>query len=304
MEQHIRLACLLEATARKPGNVHPQASFENLCYDDFVNSAHVVAPILSRAKSGQIGQTILEAVQVTTEAVGTNTNLGIVLLLAPLVATAHEIRNLRQSANLLNAVEISSIWKPILGEILSGLTQEDATAVYRAIRAAQPGGMGQVEQGDLEDEPTETLLELMTSAKDRDLIAAEYADRFPVVLLDAVPFLTEFWPVDSSDWESAIIHLQLHLMSKYPDTLIARKCGREVAEQSARHAKEVLLAGGSHSKMGRNKLQEMDNWLREDGHRRNPGTTADIITATLFVAFESGLIEHPPFRVGGDDLPV
>ena len=40
-------------------------------------------------------------------------------------------------------------------------------------------------------------------------------------------------------------------------------------------------------------FREFDAWLRADGHRRNPGTTADLIAASLFAAFRDGILPMP-----------
>src|SRR5690348_1953484 len=80
------LACLYEATAPKPGNVHPGASFADATFEDFQVSAKVIGPIMQGAQTRGVGQTILDAVSATREAVGTNTNLGMILLFAPLTA--------------------------------------------------------------------------------------------------------------------------------------------------------------------------------------------------------------------------
>src|SRR4051812_31187803 len=81
------LACIYEATARKPGNVHPGASFDDTtCYAAFVQSAIVIGPLMEHAWSAGVGDTVVVCVQATREAVGTNTNLGTILLLAPLAA--------------------------------------------------------------------------------------------------------------------------------------------------------------------------------------------------------------------------
>ena len=84
----IRTACILEAQARKPGNVHPAAAFSDLCYDDFVLASQAVAEVLPAAAEIGVGKSILQAVIRTRELVNrpTNPNLGIILLLAPLAA--------------------------------------------------------------------------------------------------------------------------------------------------------------------------------------------------------------------------
>ena len=79
------MACMLEATAAKPGNVHRGADFDDLTYLDLLMSGVAIAPAMEAAASGtSVGKTILDAVRATRAVVDTNTNLGIVLLLAPL----------------------------------------------------------------------------------------------------------------------------------------------------------------------------------------------------------------------------
>ncbi|MDB5337673.1 MAG: mdcB [Planctomycetaceae bacterium] len=275
LAQLIRTACILEARARKPGNVHPEIAFPDLCYDDFVRAAQAVSEILPGAVERGVGAAVMEAVQRTRLLVNrpTNPNLGIILLLAPLVAVPAEIP-LKQG----------------IGEVLAHLTIEDARQVYRAIGLANPGGMGKVEEADLTEAPSISLLEAMRLAADRDSIASEYVTGFPIVLETGVPFLAS-WPNFEATWETAIIHLQLTLMSRFPDTLIARKCGRELADESAHRAQAVLDAGGLQTEPGRQQLGQLDVWLRTDGHRRNPGTTADLIAASLFAAARDGMIQ-------------
>ena len=99
---------------------------------------------------------------------------------------------------------------------------------------------------------------------------------------------TAGWPIDKS-----IVHVQLELMSRYPDSLIARKCGVTRAEESASRAAIVLASGPAGSLDYVQSLNGFDAWLRSDGNRRNPGTTADLIAAGLFVALRDGLIKQP-----------
>lgn len=277
-----RRACLLEATARKPGNVHPEASYPDLCYDDFVRSADAIAPAIGNAPGQSVGQTILDAVLATQRTVGRNTNLGIVLLIAPLAAVPHA-QTLRDG----------------IAPVLRQLTQSDASLVYRAIRAAQPGGMGNVEDQDLADEPTGTLVDVMRLAAERDAIARQYANDFDDILTFGLPTLYELAGERAFDarWEEVVIGLQLRWMAMYPDTLIARKRGRREAEESAGMAAAVLDAGLFATDEGRRRLKRFDEWLRAEGNARNPGTTADLVTACLFAALREGVISDGPFDV-------
>jgi triphosphoribosyl-dephospho-CoA synthase len=216
-----------------------------------------------------VGKTIFRAAVATRQAVGSNSNLGILLMLTPLAAVPWDVR-LAEG----------------LPEVLKGLTREDARWLYRAIAMAQPGGMGKVSEGDVSGDPTGTLLEMMQLAAHRDRIASEYASGFSITLDFAAPFLAGFLfgrDGTESQWEEAIVALHLELMAEYPDTLIARKCGPAVADESSNRARKVLEAGPLKSPYAIQSLNELDRWLREDGHRRNPGTTADLVAAALFV---------------------
>ncbi len=153
IEQCIALACFFEATAPKPGNVHRGSDFEDLTYPALVTSGIVIAPILA-ARTAGVGATILAAVRATREAVGTNSNLGMVLLLAPLAAVPRE-------QHLPEGVAV----------VLEKLDHGDAELVYEAIRLARPGGMGTVPQDDVSGDAPDSLLAAMRGAADRDLIA-------------------------------------------------------------------------------------------------------------------------------------
>ncbi|MGH7199090.1 MAG: triphosphoribosyl-dephospho-CoA synthase, partial [Planctomycetaceae bacterium] len=294
LSQWIELACLLEATARKPGNVHPAAAFADVCYRDFVSSAAVIGPVLARSKELGVGRAVLQAVEATRTAVGRNTNLGMILLLAPLAAVPVERR-------LADGI----------GDVLDSLTVEDARLVYQAIRLSKAGGMGHVEDQDLAQEPTVTLLDAMRLAAGRDRIAEQYATGFRIVLerremrderLEMREDIKAHGPrpVGSaslvsplSSLISSIIRLHLRLMSEFPDTLIARKRGWDEAVAAAERARAALAAGGPNTPAGRAETARLDAWLREEGHSRNPGTTADLVAASLFAAMREGRFVPP-----------
>jgi triphosphoribosyl-dephospho-CoA synthase len=177
-------------------------------------------------------------------------------------------------------------------DVLRGLTREDARDAYEAIRRAQPGGLGTADRQDAAREPTVTLREAMQLAADRDTIAAQYANDFDLVLRVGVSHLAQAAGF-SQDWETTIVGLHLRLMADCPDTLIARKCGNETAIESARRARQVLDVGWPHGSLGMQEIANLDAWLRADGHRRNPGTTADLVAASLFAALREGKIVAP-----------
>jgi triphosphoribosyl-dephospho-CoA synthase len=264
----------MEATAPKPGNVHPGAAFEDVTYEDFVASANVAAPVIARARELGVGWVMHEAVRATHDAVGRNTNLGIIILLAPLAAVPLE----RTLATGLPAV-------------FDQLTVDDARHCYAAIRLAAPGGLGEADEQDVADEPGFTLVKVMMLAAARDRVAAQYAYGFRDVLERGLPRLTRMY--DGTDWQTSVVRLHLELMAESPDTLIARKCGWELARESSRRAQEVLDAGWPETTESTLLLSALDGWLREDGHRRNPGTTADLVAAILFAGLREGVIDVP-----------
>jgi triphosphoribosyl-dephospho-CoA synthase len=276
----VRLACLLEATARKPGNVHPSAAFADLQYADFLRAAAAVAPILAEAEIASVGRTVRRAVEASQSVAAGNVNLGIVLLLAPLAAVP-------PSVPLAQGIPA----------VLDGLTVEDAREVYAAIRLANPGGLGRASEQDVADEPTETLRAVMQRAAAWDAVAAQYASGFGDVL-DFGPQRLEVHWRSGTNWETAVVGLHLELMARRPDTLIARKCGPETAAESSRLASQILRAGWPDSAAGRLMLAEFDLWLRADGHRRNPGTTADLVAASLFTGLREGRLEPPCCTLG------
>jgi triphosphoribosyl-dephospho-CoA synthase len=93
----------------------------------------------------------------------------------------------------------------------------------------------------------------------------------------------------------AVVYTQLRLLAAWPDSLIARKCGPTGAERASALAQRVLNAGRPGDEGYSYELGELDFWMRSDGNRRNPGTTADLIAAGLFVVLREGLIQ-PPYR--------
>lgn len=280
LERSILWACRLEVLAPKPGNVHPGAAFADLCCEDFLRSAELAAPRLAHAVNEGVGKSVLDAIKATRAEVLTNTNLGIVLMIAPLAAVGGE-KSLREG----------------IREVLGGLSIEDAAAVYEAIRCAQPGGMGKVSEQDVHEQPTVTLLEAMRMAADRDAIGAQYANDFALVL-EGVEVLSRVRSFPEC-WKEETVRLAVWIQARVPDSLIARKCGIETAMETRRRAAEILNYWDDPVQRGEG-LVAFDTWLRGDGHRRNPGTTADLVAAVLFAAFRDRILPvpdtwpHPP----------
>jgi triphosphoribosyl-dephospho-CoA synthase len=262
------LACVLEASAEKVGNVTPTRAFADMRFSDFVCSAAVLGPAIAQARAGRVGWAVWKAVAATRRVVPTNTHLGVALLLAP-IAAAWRIqpgRGLRTG----------------VATVLATLGRNDARWAYRAIRMARPGGLGESPVADVRGTPAITLREAMALAADRDSIAAEYAGDFGVTFTVALPALRRAIGRNLRLLD-AIAHAHLELMATVPDTLIARKRGRAAADVVSGRARQVLKQGGWHTRAGRAGAARLDRWLRRDGNQLNPGTSADLIAASLFV---------------------
>jgi triphosphoribosyl-dephospho-CoA synthase len=266
-----QLACVLEVSAEKPGNITPSHDFHDTSYEDMLRSAIATGPELARAGDRGVGETVLAVVQASRSVAPANTNLGIALLLAPLAKAALDGEPLRAR----------------LGATLRALDLADARAAYEAIRLAGAGGLGERVEHDVRSEPAIGLREAMASAAGRDSIASEYVTDYALTFETGIPVLVAALG-DGLAVRDAIVELALRLLDVAPDTLIARKRGAEAAARVSAGARDVLAAGGVRTAAGRRALRSFDASLREPGNALNPGTTADLVTATVFVAVLEG----------------
>jgi triphosphoribosyl-dephospho-CoA synthase len=269
LQGHVQLACLLEVSAAKPGNVSPAHDFSDTTYADMVRSALALGPVFTRrrARMRSVGELISDGVRATARVAGANTNLGIVLLFAPLVRAA-VIR--REREPLRSAVE----------RTLARLDVDDAAAAFEAIAKARPGGLGDAPEHDVRAPARFSLREAMAVAAHRDSIASEYATGYAIAFEAGLPLLADALR-DGVPTLDAIVSLHLGLLASHPDTLIERKTGAAAARAVSAAAREVLA--------GTRSLADFDASLRGAGNRLNPGTTADLVAATLLAALVSGV---------------
>jgi triphosphoribosyl-dephospho-CoA synthase len=276
-------ACRDELEAPKPGNVHVFASGHRMTESDFVRSADAAAAPLAQPRA-RVGARIQAAVEATLAAVGANTNLGIILLCAPLAAAA-------ESA----AATPTDIRTAVTG-VLASLDLEDANLAFAGIRRASPAGLGRVARHDVFLPATVTLRDAMAAAADRDRIACQYATAFEDVFALGEPSLTSMLPrMPHRRWATLAVYLGF--LAAFPDTHIVRKHGIKVAQDTQRtaaafrarlqsaHTPDDLLAD----------LLAWDAALKNDGI--NPGTSADLTVATLFAHRLRGIL--PLERISG-----
>jgi triphosphoribosyl-dephospho-CoA synthase len=269
LQHHVQLACLLEVSAAKPGNITPAHDFSDTTYGDMVRSALALGPVFARRRVRKrgVGELVADGVGATARVADANTNLGIVLLFAPLVRAA-TIR--RADETLRSATE----------RTLAQLDVDDADAAFAAIVRARPGGLGEAPEHDVRDPPSVSLREAMAAAAHRDSIASEYATGYAIVFDTGLPSLIDALRADVPTLD-AIVSLHVGLLASHPDTLIERKAGAAAARAVSAAAREVL--DGTRSRA------DFDAALRGPDHRLNPGTSADLVAATLLAALLSGV---------------
>jgi triphosphoribosyl-dephospho-CoA synthase len=265
-----QLACLLEASAPKPGNVSPGRHFHDTRYEDFLASAAAIGPAFAHAGDATLGATILESIRATARWTRSNTNLGIVLLLAPLAHAAH------------GACRTRSTIREELARVLRSAGVRDAADVYEAIRIAHPAGLGRVEDGDVASAPSIALRDAMALAAERDEIAREYTTDFALTFGTGAPALARARR-DGLPWDDAVVECYLALLAATPDTHIARKLGGAEAVHVSESARAVLAEGGIRTAAGRDSIALFDRQLRDERNSRNPGTTADLTAAAIYV---------------------
>jgi triphosphoribosyl-dephospho-CoA synthase len=261
-------ACEAELQAPKPGNVHIFAGGHGMAAQDFIDSARAAAPFIA-APGARVGERILGAMQATWDAVGQNTNLGIVLLCAPLAQAA------------LNLTAKNADLRDEIRRVLAALDIADAEAAFRAISLAQPAGLGSAPDHDVKGPARTTLLEAMRAAQDRDRIAFQYASDFVDIFELGRKTLTQ-GRAAGADPAMSTLRIYLAFLGAFPDSHIVRKHGSAVAETVQRETRRRFspLFSADRDTLFSAAL-DWDCALKAQG--LNPGTSADLTVATLYV---------------------
>jgi triphosphoribosyl-dephospho-CoA synthase len=260
-------ACGAELAALKPGNVHVHAGGHGMETHHFEASAVAAAPWIAAPRL-QVGERILRGVEASFAAAGCNTNLGILLLSAPIAAAAQS--------------DIAGSLRDRVHHVLAHLDGADAVNVFAAIRRASPGGLGTAPEQDVAAPPTSGLLEAMALAADRDRIARAYVSDLDEVFAFGLPTLERVSAL--ADGPSlAVTTLHMAYLAEAPDSHIARKLGSEAAETlRCNAARQRSLWDPIATVKTFPALLAFDRDLKQRG--LNPGTTADFVVATLFAA--------------------
>jgi triphosphoribosyl-dephospho-CoA synthase len=261
-----KAACIGELEALKPGNVHIFADGHGMTVQDFMRSAEVVSEVIAKPDIS-LGERIFLSVEATQKAVACNTNLGLILLCAPMLQAA--------------LIESNTYFFSRLQQVLTNTTQQDAVAVFKAIAMANPAGLGVSERFDVHQPVSCNLLEAMQVAATKDMIARQYANNFANIIDGLVCYQQALALWQRPAWAATAVHL--HYMSQFLDTHIVRKFGDTIANlvknEAALHEAEFLKS--YNPKNYQSQLMIFDEALKKRG--LNPGTSADLTVATLLL---------------------
>jgi triphosphoribosyl-dephospho-CoA synthase len=260
-------ACLAEVEAMKPGNVHIFADGHGMQVQDFVKSAEASSAIIAQTDLG-LGERIYHSVNATWQAVGCNTNLGIILLSAPIIQTV--------------LLEDSADIRDRLKKVIHGASQVDATWLFKAIQLAKPAGLGRVDEHDVNALAQCTLLEAMQAAAGRDFIGQQYGNNFLNIFESGLPqYQQALLQWQKPAWATTALYL--YWLSHYPDSHIARKydlmTAKEVQKEALVHY--VAFQDQTNPKNYFSELLKFDQSLKL--RSINPGTSADLTVATILL---------------------
>jgi triphosphoribosyl-dephospho-CoA synthase len=261
-----KAACMAELEALKPGNVHIFSDGHGMTVRDFIASAEAASEVIALPNLS-LGERILLSVEATQKAANMNTNLGVILLCAPIIHAKLNAINTGLQANI--------------NKILGATTIEDAEACFAAIRLANPAGLGESALHDVHTPAECTLLQAMHQAAGRDLIATQYVNNFIQIFDGLAVYQKALNKWQRSAWAATAVHL--HFMSNFLDTHIARKYGETIAGlvQSEAAAHEEAFLQVYNPKTYQAELMTFDAALKKRG--LNPGTSADLTVATLLL---------------------
>ena len=273
-------ACRLDVETAKPGNVSTASAGHGMIAAQFVASANAAVDALI-APGVPVGERILAAVSRTQQAAGCNTNLGIVLLVAPLAAA---LDRLAAAPGFDPAAPLSPVaWRAAAQQVLANLDLDDARAAYRAIALANPGGLGDAPEQSVREAPSVDLTSAMALAAERDSIARQYANGFADVFATGLAAVRE---APAAHPTLATLNAYLAFLAGWPDSHIVRKHGLALAQSvtlaALEHHTRLRHALAQHSAPQTTQLDAWDAHLK--ARAVNPGTSADLTVATLFVA--------------------
>lgn len=274
-----KTACEVELQAFKPGNVSVYADGHDMTVADFRISADASADSLCDPDC-RLGEKIFYAVRDTRRAVACNTNLGIILLCAPLLQAAAHLGREYPSRAFPTA---SRSLRNAVGQVLAASTVADANWVFKAIALAAPGGLGDSDDQDVRSEASATLVEAMRIAARRDRIALQYINNYK----DIFDFLLPLYYNALDKWNNcnwAAVAVYAGFLCRFPDSHLQRKYGDQHSELVGNRMAllDAALSKTDNPERIKPLLYRIDHEFKSKGI--NPGTSADLTVATVLAA--------------------
>jgi len=294
ISQCLQLGMLLEVSSQKPGNVNLSSGFNGTKFEHFLASAVASIPLFETAalrgtsvldgnlelEDLGIGKIIRDCIaEINVWQKGGNTLLGTIILFVPIAAAAG-MTQLEDNFDLLQL-------RANIKKVIHSTTSKDAFHLYAAFDSIKPGGLNKAPDFDLTSTESKnrllsenvSLYDVFKIAASYDDICSEWISNYSISIDLAYPYLLN--QIQTRDLNTSIVHTFLKILSNHPDTLISRKVGSKISQEISSEANNLLDLGGLDTKEGRKGLIAFDKKLRKDGNHLNPGTTADLIAATL-----------------------
>ena len=269
LKKQIKFVCDTEIKSLKPGNVHKYSKGHGMNIKDFLKSSLIISKCLTK-NNLDLGKKILVSVNEIQNKIKKNTNLGIILMLSPIVTVI-------QKEGVISKEELIKKIKSLIKK----QNIKNSIPIFKAISITSPGGLGFSEKYDVNQLPKISLHKAMEYSKKKDLIAKQYCNGFEDIYNTGIPAYNKFYDKwGKVNW--ALTGVYLTFLTKFNDTHIIRNKGRKIAINVRKEAKKYyfFLKRNKDLNKIKKKLLFFDKKLKSK--RINPGTTADLTVATLF----------------------
>lgn len=276
-----QIASALEVSGYpKPGNVHRTRDYDDMVFEDFIISGIVIGDTIREACSDvdvenpKLGKYILQAVRETDRWIKNNTNLGIIMMITP-IAVAAAISN--SFDEIQDNVKL----------LMKNTSVDDACDLYDAINIADAGGMGEEDEYDVASDSAKqdlrddglTMYDVLKISATKDMLGREMTSGMPFIFEKGYPTYHKL--VQEKTQNEACVLTFLEILSQVPDTLISRKYDEDEALKVSMMTRDLLKMRDSSD--FEKQIKDFDDYLYKNKY--NPGTTADLTAASIFVSY-------------------
>ena len=268
LKKQIKFVCDTEMKSLKPGNVHKFSEGHDMNVQDFFKSSLIISKCLTK-NNLDLGKKILNSVNEIQNKIKKNTNLGIILMLSPIVTVVQK-EGIISKEELLRKIR----------SLIKKQNVKSSVPIFKAIALTSPGGLGFSKKYDVNELPKTSLYKAMEFSKKRDLIARQYYNGFKDIFNTGVPAYKKFYNKwGKVNW--ALTGVYLTFLKKFNDSHIARNKGNKIARSIKKEAKKYyfFLKRNKNLTKIKKELLVFDKKLKSKGI--NPGTIADLTVATF-----------------------